>query len=113
MRHDAADDCGGGDVQQGVTVVGTEQGGGRRGAPRTLPHPHQGGSAHRHWRGVLGTSGEWGGEGCGSSHPEALWAALWQGPVQWGGDGEANDETVWRDDHVGAWLGGCVGAALG
>lgn len=108
MWHDAADDCGGGDVQRGVTVVRTEQGGGRRGAPLTLPLPQQRGSGRRHWGGVLGTSGVWGGEGCGSSHPGALRVACWQVPVRWGGDEEANDELVWRDDHAGAWLEGCA-----
>lgn len=99
-------------MQRGVTVLGTEQGGGRRGAPLTLLHPQQRGSGRRHWEGVLGTSGVWGGEGCGSSHLGAPRAACWQGLVWWGGDGEANGEMVWRDDPAGALLGGCAGAAL-
>lgn len=56
-------------------------------------------------------SGEWGCEGCGSSHLGALRAACWQALVRWDGGAEANGEMVWRDGCAGAGLGGCAGAA--
>lgn len=99
-------------MQRGVTVVETEQGGGKHGAPLTRQLPQQRVSGCRHWGGELGTSGVREGEGGGSSHPGALRAACWSAPALRGGDGQADDEMVWRGDRAGAWLGGCAAAAL-
>lgn len=87
----------------------TMWGGGKLGAPPTLPHHHQLlGADRRCWACALDMFGAWRDGGCGGSfHPGAPMATGGVQGLGWRvGGGEASDGWVWRDGRADALLVG-------